>query len=242
MTFELSQDQQAARERARRFAQQRLAASAASIDEQGTIAADVLRDLQASLAGGREDATTLAVTVEEIAVVSAAAAAAGALGQPEHASISPDASGLRGLAPPETSDTRGRLIFAAVACGLGRAAIDAALEVLRDTARGAHDQEKPHWVVADAATEVEAARMLTFSAAQRLADHAGGDALVAMAKLAATRAAQQAVDAALRVAGPGAFVRGSLLERLTRDVRAAALMMGTEEDLRATAAQALLPN
>jgi hypothetical protein len=242
MTFELTADQQAARERARAFAQERLAASAASIDQQGTIAADMLRELQTSLAAGRDDATTLAVTVEEVAVISAAAAAAGALGQAAQAAAPADASGLRGFAPPETSDTRGRLIFAAVACGIGRAAIDAALEVLRDTARGAHDQEKPHWVVADAATEVEAARMLTFSAAQGIGDQAGGDGLVAMAKLAATRAAAQAVDAALRVAGPGAFVRGTLLERLTRDVHALSLIMGTEEDLRATAAQALLPN
>jgi acyl-CoA dehydrogenase len=95
-------------------------------------------------------------------------------------------------------------------------------------------------VVADAATEAEAARMLTLNAAQQLND-AKADAFAAMAKLAATRAAQQAVDAALRIAGVEAVTRGTLLERLTRDVRALSLVMGTEEDLRATAAQALLP-
>jgi alkylation response protein AidB-like acyl-CoA dehydrogenase len=241
MTFELTADQQTAREHARTFAQERLAVNAASIDEQGAIAADVLRELHASLAHAGGDATALVVVVEELAAVSAAAAAAGALGQAAHASTIPEAAGLRGLAGPVAADARGRLIFAAVACGVGRAAIDAALDVLRETAPGAQDQEKPHWVVADAATEVEAARMLTLHAAQGFGDRTNADALVAIAKLAATRAAEQAVDAALRVAGPDAFVRGTLLERLTRDVRALTLLMGTEEELRATAAQAVLP-
>jgi alkylation response protein AidB-like acyl-CoA dehydrogenase len=83
--------------------------------------------------------------------------------------------------------------------------------------------------------------MLMLHAAQRLGDHSNADGWVAMAKLAATHAAQQAVDAALRVAGAEALVHGAFLERLTRDVRALSLMMGTEEELRATAAQAVLP-
>jgi alkylation response protein AidB-like acyl-CoA dehydrogenase len=201
----------------------------------------VLRELQASLTSTRDDATAMVVGIEELAMVSAAAAAAGAMGQAAHAATTP-ASGLRGLAAAIPGDTRGRLIFAAVACGVGRAAIDAALDVLREATPGVQDQEKPHWVVADAATEVEAARMLTLHAAQRLGDHTSPEGLVAMAKLAATHAAQQAVDAALRVAGADAFVHGTLLERLTRDVRALSLTMGTEEELRATAAQAVLPD
>ena len=82
--------------------------------------------------------------------------------------------------------------------------------------------------------------MLTLQAAQAVAG--GGDAsgAVAMAKLAATRAAQQAVDAALRIVGPDGFSRGTVVERLTRDVRAVSLLMGTEEELRAAVAQAVL--
>jgi alkylation response protein AidB-like acyl-CoA dehydrogenase len=240
MTFELTPDQEAARIRARAFARERLTASAAVIDEHAAIASDLVRDLTNAVAAGEHDATALVVTIEELAVVSAAAAATGALAQHPQTPASGDDSGLRGMPRPASADSRGRLIFAAVACGVARAAIDAALAVLRDTPAGAHDQEKPHWVLADAATECEAARLLTLHAAQHLGGPSG-DGVVAMAKLAATRAAQQAVDAALRISGAEALVRGTLLERLTRDVRALALLMGGEEDLRAIAAQAVLP-
>jgi alkylation response protein AidB-like acyl-CoA dehydrogenase len=241
MMFDLTSEQQAARERARAFAQQRLAASASAIDEQNAIAGDLLRDAQAVLADVHDDATALVVCVEQLATVNAAAGAAAALGQSASTPVAPDRPGLRGLAVPARADARGRLLFAAVACGVGCAAIEAALDALRGAAPGVEDQEKPHWVVADAATELEAARMLTLQAAGRIDEDGQADGFAAIAKLTATRAAAQAVDAALRVAGPGAFVRGAMLERLARDVRALSLIAGGEEELRATAAQALLP-
>jgi alkylation response protein AidB-like acyl-CoA dehydrogenase len=82
--------------------------------------------------------------------------------------------------------------------------------------------------------------MLTLHAAESEVA-AGGSGLIAMAKLAATRAALQAVETALRITGPEGFVRGALLERLMRDARALTLMMGNEDELRAIAAQAVLP-
>jgi alkylation response protein AidB-like acyl-CoA dehydrogenase len=238
MTFELSPEHEAVRERARGFAEERLASVAAAIDDSASIPADVLRELQAVVAGSAADATALVVSVEQLAIASPAAAAAVALDQ--SARPAADLAGLRGFRAADAADPRGRLVFAAVAAGIGRAAIREALRVLRATGRGGEEPEKPHWVVADAATEVEAARMLTLQAAQAVAE--GGDAsgAVAMAKLAATRAAQQAVDAALRVTGPDGFARGTLVERLTRDVRAVSLLMGTEEELRAAVAQAVL--
>ena len=62
-----------------------------------------------------------------------------------------------------------------------------------------------------------------------------------MARLMASGAAQRTVDAALRVAGPAGYQAGTLLERLARDVRAVALLLGTEEQQRAQAAEGLLP-
>lgn len=238
MTFELSPDQQAARDRARSFATERVAPLARSIDEGASIPPEILRELAAVPAA---DATTIVVTAEEVATVSGAVAAAVAVGQRHTAAADGDASGLRGFAAPRASTTRVRLALAGVALGIGRAAIESALALLRETPRATQDQEKPHWVVADAATEVEAARVLTHHAAQAV--DAGGDAegAVAMAKLAAVAAAERAVDAALRVAGPEGFRRGTLLERLARDVRAVSLILGTEEDLRGAAASSLLP-
>lgn len=239
MTFELSPGDADARDRARAFAHRRLAAAAQAVDETAAIAPELMREVLDAIGSPATGAIMLIVTTEELAAVSPAVAAAGALapsGSPD-----PDASGLRGLAVPRTLDARARLVLAAVALGIGRAAVEAALTALRDSPRGSHDQEKPHWVVADAATEVAAARLLTLEAGQALERGGEADGPIALAKLAAVSAARQAVDAALRVAGPEAFTRGALLERLSRDVKAVALL-ATEEELRATAASSLFPN
>jgi alkylation response protein AidB-like acyl-CoA dehydrogenase len=238
MTFELSSEQQAAHDAAQAFAREHLAPAAQAIDESGRIDGYLLQQMQPIIAGAGADAVTLVTVVEELAAVSAGAAAASVFGAVFSETRAP---GLRGSMSSSDGDVRGRLVMAAVALGIGRAAVTAALDTLRESARQSQDQEKPHWAVADAATEVAAARVLTLQAAQTMSDDQAAAGSVAMAKLAAARAAQLAVDVALRVTGPQGFARGALLERLSRDARAVALLLGTEEDLRAVAANALLP-
>ena len=77
MTFELSLEQEAVRDRARGFAEERLAAVAAAIDDSASIPPDVLRELQAVVAASAADATALVVSVEQLAIASPAAAARG---------------------------------------------------------------------------------------------------------------------------------------------------------------------
>jgi len=238
MTFDLSPEQQAAREAAEAFARDHVGPVAAAIDESGRIDGELLRQLHAVAERARTDGVMLVTVVEELAAVSASAAAASVLGSHTNDTGAP---GLRGLLPSTAADARSRLVMAAVALGIGRAAINGALDSLRESARKAEDHEKPHWAVADAATEVAAARLLALQAAQALSGDADAAALVALAKLAAARAAQLAVDVALRITGPAGFARGTLLERLSRDARAVSLLYGTEEDLRATAAGTVLP-
>lgn len=239
MTFDFTEKQSSARDAARAFARERLVPVAASIDATAAIPADVLRDAQALVVAGAPDMTAQVVAIEELAAASAAVAAAAALQQGARESL-PDAPGLRGFVPPRVGAVPAWLFFAAIAVGIGRAALDHAIGVLRDAARTPHDLEKPHWVVADAATEVQAGRMLTLRAAGLAGEsHAAGH--MALAKLAASRAAHQAVDAALRVAGPEAYARGAMLERLARDARAVSLLIGAEEELRMVAADAMLP-
>jgi alkylation response protein AidB-like acyl-CoA dehydrogenase len=237
MTFELSPDQQAVREQARVFASETVQRQAADIDRTATVPAELLRESAALLSG--RDAVATAVAVEEIAVVSGTVALAAAIPAAKP-TTSLDLSGLRGAVLPAAS-VRAQLVLASVALGLGRAAIDTALAVIREAnANPGKDEEKPHWVVADAATELQAARLLTLSAAQAI-DAGGGETEVAMGRLMASAAARIAVEAALRVSGPAGLREGTLLERLSRDVRAAALLMGNEEQQRATAADGLLP-
>lgn len=122
---------------------------------------------------------------------------------------------------------RARLVAAAVALGVARAAIAHAVAAMKTAGvKPGPDEQRPHWVIADSATEVEAARMVTYRAAQAL-DHGDSMAavLVARAKAFAANAAEHATDAAIRMEGPGGYVRGGVLERLTRDARTLAVIL-----------------
>ena len=230
MTFELSPEHAKLRDRARAFAAAALDRGD-EIDRHDRVPVD-LREAGRPLC--ETDSLGLAVVVEEVASASAALAldlatadAAGALGL----------AGLRG-APVLPDEARTQLVLAAAALGLGRRALDAAVsELRRSAAAPGADVEKPHWVVADAATELDAARLLTYKAARTMA---GAD--IAVARLLATSAATRAVETALRVTGPAALQPASILERLSRDVRALGLIVGTEEQQRTTAADGLLPD
>ena len=122
---------------------------------------------------------------------------------------------------------RARLVAAAVALGVARAAIAHAVAAMKTAGvKPGPAAQRPHWVIADSATEVEAARMVTYRAAQAL-DHGDSMAavLVARAKAFAANAAEHATDAAIRMEGPGGYVRGGVLERLTRDARTLAVIL-----------------
>jgi alkylation response protein AidB-like acyl-CoA dehydrogenase len=228
MTFELSSESLAVRDQARTFART-LRDRAAEIDRAAAVPADVSRELAAF---GPADALTTVVMVEEIAVASAAVAAgvvagAGAPGL--------GLSGLRGASEPEAT-TRSQLALAAIALGVGRAAVESALSDLRQSSATPSEVEKPQWLVADVATDLEAARLLTYRAAGTMSA-----ADVALARVLASAAAQRAVDAAVRIAGSDALTEGSALERWSRDVRVLSVLLGTEEHHRAVAADGLLP-
>lgn len=236
MTFDLSADQQAARDRARTFAG-RVLPLARDIDRASLVADEIGQEAVALLDTARDE-TARVVMIEEVAAASGAVAIVAAAGS-KRGGRQLNLSGLRGAAALDDSP-RSQLVLAAAALGLGRRALEVALDELRSAAehRG-RNGEKPHWLVADVATELDAARLLTYKAAQ--AGSGGGDTAIAMARLLASAAAQHAVDAALRLAGVDGFRADSELERLARDIRAIALVLGTEEQLRTTAAEGLLP-
>jgi hypothetical protein len=128
---------------------------------------------------------------------------------------------------PADHRTRARLIAAAVALGIGRAAIAHAVASMKQTGvKPGPDETAPHWTFADGATEVAAARLLTYNAAQMLDRHEAADDVVARAHAFAAKAAQIAVDAAIRVEGTAGYVKGGLLERLSRDARTLQVILG----------------
>ena len=121
----------------------------------------------------------------------------------------------------------------AFAVGMAQAALDAAVTHTREReAFGrtlSHFQAVSHQL-ADAATEIQAARLLVREAA---AQYDAGVRPVrkasAMAKLFATEAAQRAVDVAIQVHGARGLERGHLLEHLYREVRAPRIYEGASE-------------
>lgn len=134
--------------------------------------------------------------------------------------------------------TRIRVLMAAVGLGIGRRALREALTTARAAHTAAAGEQTVQGLLADAATELDAAMLMTWKAAAAdvlsLAD-------ASLAKLAATGAAQRAVERATQVVGADSFQRGHIIERLAQDVRALELFAGRTEALRAAAAEELLP-
>jgi alkylation response protein AidB-like acyl-CoA dehydrogenase len=235
MIFDLSDTQSAARESARQFAREHVAPHAADIEARGRVPADLLARATA-LVQAAGDPLSFVLVIEALAGASASgalAAAAPAEGAPL------ELAGLRGAPATEPSE-RQALAVCAAALGVARAALDRALTDLREAAAHPGEADKPHWAVADAATELDAAQLVTYRAATLPAGE-GRTTAVAMARLLATAAAARAVDVALRLAGPAGFAAHGTLDRLARDVRALALVDGGEDEQRATAAAGLLP-
>jgi alkylation response protein AidB-like acyl-CoA dehydrogenase len=126
----------------------------------------------------------------------------------------------------------GRVAIAAQALGVGQAALDEALAHAKR--RHAFGQaiasyQAIQWMLADTATELEAARMLALRAAAAKDHQERASLEAAMAKLSASEAAHRAADRAMQILASAGYRRGSRVERLFRDARAAEIYQGTSE-------------
>jgi alkylation response protein AidB-like acyl-CoA dehydrogenase len=126
----------------------------------------------------------------------------------------------------------GRIGIGSLALGLGEAALDYA----RDYAKERQQFGQPianfqglQWMLADAYTEMEAARLLLMQAA--FTKESGGDfgKQASMAKLFASEAANRACYTGLQILGGNGYNREYPLERLARDVRITSIYEGTSE-------------
>jgi butyryl-CoA dehydrogenase len=126
----------------------------------------------------------------------------------------------------------GRVAIAAQALGVGQAALEAAIaHAKQHVAFGQPiaNYQAIQWMLADSATELDAARLLTLKAADARQRRARATLEAAMAKLTASEAAHRAADRAMQILASHGYRRGSLVERLFRDVRAAEIYQGTSE-------------
>ena len=96
------------------------------------------------------------------------------------------------------------------------------------------------WMLADAATEIHATRLMVYDAAsradrgERISDRAS------MAKLFATEMLGRTADAAVQIHGGMGYMRELWIERAYRDARIARIYEGTSEIHRVVIAGALL--
>ncbi len=137
-----------------------------------------------------------------------------------------------------------RTSVGAAALGFARRALHEALQRARTRrlfGQMLSDLQMTQAKLADMATAIDAAALLIYRAAWTR-DVAGGaiTSQAAMAKMYATEAAQQVVDAAVQVFGGLGVARGNPVERLYREVRALRIYEGATEVQKLIIARQLL--
>lgn len=137
----------------------------------------------------------------------------------------------------------GRIGIASQSTGLAKACLDAAVAYARERVQF----NKPiaqfqgiRWMLADMATQVEAARLLTLNAAA-MKDRGENFAMAAsMAKVFASEMANQVAYKALQIHGGYGYMKDFPVERYYRDARVFTLYEGTSEIQRKVISDAII--
>ncbi len=137
----------------------------------------------------------------------------------------------------------GRIGIAAQALGIAQACLDASIEYAKQ--RKAFDRpiaelQAIQFKIADMATNIEAARLLTLQAAVLKESGKPFGAEAAKAKLFASKVAVQSALEAIQIHGGYGYVREYLVERYLRDAKITEIYEGTSEIQRIVIARSLL--
>ena len=126
----------------------------------------------------------------------------------------------------------GRIGIAAQSVGVARAAFDAAVNYAQEREQFGQKISKfqgLRWIIADMATEIEAARLLTLSAAQMKDNAENYTTQASMAKLFASEMVNRITARALQIHGGYGFTKEYAVERFYRDARVFTIYEGTSE-------------
>jgi len=137
----------------------------------------------------------------------------------------------------------GRISIAAMALGLGQASLDAAIVYSKERVQFGQpiaSFQAIQWMIADSATELEAARLLTYQAAYLKDKKVRFTREAAMAKLFAALASEKACFNAVQIHGGYGYSRDYPVERYYRDNRLTSIGEGTNEIQRLVIARQLL--
>jgi len=125
-----------------------------------------------------------------------------------------------------------RSSVAAAATGFARRALDEALGYAAERrlfGRALADFQLTQAALADMATAIDAAALLTYRAAWLRDSGRPVTLAAAMAKMTATESAQQVIDRAVQMFGGRGVERGSIVERLYREIRSLRIYEGATE-------------
>lgn len=137
----------------------------------------------------------------------------------------------------------GRIGIASQAVGVGRAALSAALDYSKERKQFGQPIAQFQAIsnlLADAATQLEAARLLTLRAAFYKEHHLPFSQKAAMAKLYASEMAGRVCDSALQIHGGYGYTQEFPVERYLRDARVQRIYEGTSEIQRLVIARSVL--
>jgi acyl-CoA dehydrogenase len=137
----------------------------------------------------------------------------------------------------------GRLGLAASSVGAAQRLLEASVEQAKRRVQFGKPiavNQAIQWMIADAATEIHAARLMVYDAAARLDRGERVTQPAAMAKLYATEMLGRVADSALQIHGGMGYMRELWIERAYRDARIARIYEGTSEIQRLVIAGALL--
>ena len=126
----------------------------------------------------------------------------------------------------------GRIGVAAQSVGIARACLDEAIEhakIRKQFGKFISSFQAIQWMIADSATEIEAAKGLTLNAADRKDQGFPFSREASMAKLFASEMGNRAAHRALQIFGGYGYIKEQKIERLYRDARINTIYMGTSE-------------
>ncbi|MGQ7792763.1 acyl-CoA dehydrogenase family protein [Faunimonas sp. B44] len=140
----------------------------------------------------------------------------------------------------------GRINIGACSLGAAQTCLDRTLAYVaerRQFGQAIAEFQATQFRLADMATELEAARLLLYSAARKLdAGAPGATCAAAMAKRFATDVGFAVVNDALQLHGGYGYLRDYPIERFLRDVRVHQILEGTNEIMRVIIARNLIRN
>lgn len=137
----------------------------------------------------------------------------------------------------------GRISIGALCLGLAHAAFESAIAYSKERnafGKPICEQQALQWMLADAATEIEAARLLVYRAAWLKQEGKSYGREAAMAKLYASEMAERVARNAIQIHGGYGYSREFDVERIYRDTRLMTIGEGTSEIQRLVIARYIL--